>query len=64
MSMSSMRTSPLSADSKPPINRKVVVLPQPLGPSSEKNSPRSMRRLMPLRTGALSYVLVSSTSSI
>ena len=54
MSTPSMRTSPWSADSKPPINRSVVVLPQPLGPSSEKNSPRSIVRLMPFSTGARS----------
>ena len=30
---------PSSGTSKPAIIRKVVVLPQPLGPSSEKNSP-------------------------
>ena len=33
------RTRPWSGSSKPAIIRRVVVLPQPLGPSSEKNSP-------------------------
>ena len=35
-----MRTVPAVGASKPPIIRSRVVLPQPLGPSSEKNSPR------------------------
>ncbi len=33
------RMRPASGSSKPPIMRSVVVLPHPLGPSSEKNSP-------------------------
>ena len=33
------RMRPSSGTSKPAIIRSVVVLPQPLGPSSEKNSP-------------------------
>ena len=37
-----MRISPSSGSSKPPIIRRSVVLPQPLGPRSEKNSPRLM----------------------
>ncbi len=36
---SSMRISPLVGTSKPAIRRRSVVLPQPDGPSSEKNSP-------------------------
>ena len=32
-------TRPSSGTSKPAIMRSVVVFPQPLGPSSEKNSP-------------------------
>ena len=35
----SSRTRPASGSSKPAIMRSVVVLPQPLGPSIEKNSP-------------------------
>jgi len=34
-----MSTSPSVGNSKPPIMRKVVVLPDPLGPSKAKNSP-------------------------
>ncbi len=34
-----IRMSPASTVSKPPITRRVVVLPQPDGPRSEKNSP-------------------------
>ena len=33
------RMRPSSGCSNPPIIRRLVVLPQPLGPSSEKNSP-------------------------
>ena len=39
------RMRPLVGSSKPPIIRSVVVLPQPLGPSIEKNSPPGMVRL-------------------
>ncbi len=38
------RTSPDVGSSKPAIIRSVVVLPQPDGPSSEKNSPLSIAR--------------------
>ena len=37
----SMRMRPLSGVSNPAISRSNVVLPQPEGPSSAKNSPRS-----------------------
>src|SRR5215510_12362437 len=33
--------------SRPEISRRVVVLPAPVGPSSTKNSPLAMSRLMP-----------------
>src|SRR2546429_309293 len=39
MAVPPMATSPSSGSSKPPIIRSVVVLPQPLGPSREMNSP-------------------------
>ena len=39
MSRSRSRIRPAVGSSKPPIIRSVVVLPQPDGPSSEKNSP-------------------------
>ena len=42
MSAPSIRIEPDSFCSNPPINRSVVVLPQPDGPSSEKNSPDSI----------------------
>ena len=35
----SVETLPLVGNSRPAIMRSVVVLPQPLGPSIEKNSP-------------------------
>ena len=38
-----IRISPASGSTKPPIRLKVVVFPQPLGPSKEKNSPSPMR---------------------
>jgi hypothetical protein len=40
----SMKISPLVGASKPASMRKSVVLPQPEGPSSEKNSPRPMSK--------------------
>ena len=36
--------SPVVAGTKPPIRLSVVVLPQPDGPSRQKNSPFSIRR--------------------
>ena len=46
-SLPSSKTRPPLGRSKPAIRRKVVVLPHPLGPSSEKNSPGGMSRSMP-----------------
>src|SRR5580698_8377995 len=43
----SSRTSPALACSRPATMRKNVVLPQPLGPTTEMNSPRSTVRPMP-----------------
>ena len=40
-SRSSSRMAPLSGNSKPPIIRRSVVLPQPLGPRTQTNSPSS-----------------------
>src|SRR6185369_14017673 len=40
MSLPSRTIEPLSGVSKPPISVSVVVLPEPLGPSSVMNSPR------------------------
>ena len=42
MSAPSIAIDPSVGASKPPIMRSSVVLPQPEGPSSEKNSPRRM----------------------
>src|SRR5919198_3141205 len=42
------RISPPSGLSRPAISRRVVVLPQPDGPSSDTNSPLSTARLSPL----------------
>ena len=42
-----MRMRPDVGSVKPPIIRRQVVLPDPEGPSSVKNSPASMARLMP-----------------
>ena len=47
MSTSSRRIWPSVGRSKPAIMRRVVVLPQPDGPRSEKNSPDGMSRLIP-----------------
>src|SRR6516165_4992729 len=41
----SNRIAPVSGSTKPAIERKVVVLPQPLGPSSETSSPSAISRL-------------------
>ena len=47
-----MKTSPSSGCSKPAISRKVVVLPHPDGPSSEKNIPRGIARVSALTAAA------------
>jgi hypothetical protein len=41
-----MRTSPVVGTSRPAMMRRSVVLPQPLGPRKEMNSPRSTRSAM------------------
>ena len=50
MASPSMVMAPLSGVSKPAIMRSRVVLPQPDGPSSAKNSPRATSRLTSLTT--------------
>ncbi len=47
MSLPSTTICPESGWSKPATSRSAVVLPQPLGPSSETNSPVSSERLIP-----------------
>src|ERR1700754_988117 len=58
------RIWPVSGRSNPASIRSVVVLPQPEGPSSEKNSPPAISRSMPRTAGTPSYALVRSTSEI
>jgi len=50
---------PEVGSSKPAIIRRVVVLPQPLGPSIEKNSPSPISRSIPLTAVASPNSLVS-----
>src|SRR5580700_1258086 len=45
MSVPSNRICPASGSTKPAIERKVVVLPQPLGPSSDTSSPSPISML-------------------
>src|SRR4029453_19449106 len=46
---------PRSSGSRPAMQRKVVVLPQPLGPRSEKNSPSRISRSSMWRTTCEPY---------
>ena len=55
---------PSSGTSKPAIIRRVVVLPQPLGPSSEKNSPSPMARFTSRTALALPKRLLTPSSAI
>src|SRR5438105_8894326 len=55
---------PSSGVSKPAIIRSVVVLPQPLGPSSEKNSPSSIARLTSRTAAAFPKRLPTPSSAI
>src|SRR5690349_6839181 len=56
-------TRPASGISKPAIMRRDVVLPQPDGPSSEKNSPAAMSSVTPSTAMTLpSNVLVTFSS--
>ena len=45
-------TSPASGSSRPAIMRRVVVLPQPLGPSNTSSSPSSTSKLTSFTAGA------------
>src|SRR5216683_2600646 len=58
------RMRPLSGTSKPAIIRSVVVLPQPLGPSKEKNSPSRIERVTPRTAAAFPKRLPTLSSSI
>src|SRR5438093_13279732 len=57
------RISPAVADSKPAIIMRVVVLPEPLGPSSVKNSPDATVREMSSTARTAPNVLDTATSS-
>src|SRR6478672_9472294 len=57
-------TRPPDGSSKPPIMRRVVVLPQPDGPSSEKNSPARISRSIPSTARTSPNRLVSPTRRI
>ena len=52
-SLPSIAIRPESGTSRPAMLRSRVVLPQPLGPSSVRNSPRCSSRLTPLRAWKL-----------
>ena len=58
MGAPSMKISPAVGVSKPAINLRRVVLPQPLGPKRVTNCPRLMPRLRSSRTVTLSNTLV------
>ncbi len=57
-------TLPVSGTSKPAIIRSVVVLPQPLGPSSEKNSPSPISSVMSSTAAASPKRLLTPRSAI
>src|SRR3954447_11449743 len=58
------RISPDVGSSKPAIILRIVLLPQPDGPSSEKNSPRSTTRSTPLTALTVPNSLRTPRSSI
>ena len=64
MSTPSSRISPASGRSKPAIMRSVVVLPQPDGPTIEKNSPPGMSSEMSSTAATSPKRFVSDTISI
>jgi hypothetical protein len=64
MSAPSTAIAPSSTLAKPAIIIKVVVLPEPDGPSSEKNSPGWMARLTSSTTRSAPYRLVTPRRSI
>src|SRR5690348_15687341 len=63
MSAPSRRIFPSVGRSKPAISRSVVVLPQPDGPSSEKNSPASIETSIPSTAATSPKCFRSWTSS-
>ena len=59
-----IRMSPSSTASKPPIARRVVVLPHPDGPRSEKNSPaRTVNDTASTATTAPKRFVIARTST-
>src|SRR3954469_1669972 len=58
------RIRPSSGTSKPAIIRKLVVLPQPLGPRSEKNSPSAIESETSFTAATLPKPLVTPSSAI
>src|SRR4051794_10623939 len=58
------RIVPLVGSSKPPIIRSVVVLPQPDGPSNEKNSPAAISSVTPSTARTAPKLFSRSTSAI
>src|SRR5215471_13918445 len=63
MSVPSRRIFPAVGRSKPAMRRSVVVLPQPEGPSSEKNSPASIETSIPSTAATSPNSFRSWTSS-
>src|SRR5207245_7671276 len=63
MSRPAIRTVPRSGASKPAMKRKVVVLPQPLGPSSETHCPGRTEKDRPSTAVTLPKRLTTSCSS-
>ena len=64
MSLPSSRIAPPSGRTNPATIISVVVLPEPEGPSSEKNSPGAIERVMASTTVSSSYRFVNPRSSI
>src|SRR3712207_269321 len=59
-----MKISPEEGNSKPPIMRRVVVLPQPEGPSNVRNSPWRTSREIPSTAWTSPKYLDTSRSSM
>src|SRR5262245_62050454 len=57
-----MRICPPEMSSRPAMQRSVVVLPQPLGPSSATNSPSAISRSMPATAVTVPYFLTRPLS--
>ena len=64
MSVPFIRIWPVVGMMKPAMSRSMVVLPQPEGPSSVKNSPSLMYRFTWSKARSPSYSLETSLSSI